>query len=615
MRLRISVSLFLLVVSLATFAQSGQWGSRGISRRFVIDGNRLFAADGRGVSVYDTEGVKRLAFAETRTESVDVAALSDGSVVVATKGALERFAVAADGSLTARDPLEIPNVYRIAAGNGLIAGATPSGVMLWSNEGDPRGTFAVHNSVNALALRGNALFVAVEGEGVSIFDVTDPNNIAIVAANAKDFAFQGNTLFMAGGVDGLVIADVSQPFAPRVLSRTDAGVINAGRIAVAGNVAAAGQLPGTIIVYDVTALDAPRAVRTITDEVQTMAMKGSRLFFAGTIVDAFGLPTETGKPLEAIDHPESSSATMAVTDLPGPVSGVATDGTLAYVVDRPFFRVIDVSKSSSPREIASLEIAGIGDHVKVKDKQVILYGRGDVQLIDVSNPYAPQLVNTFVQNGRPPSNAAFVRNGILEGNPWTGFHVIDFSYRPAPAITASIKSHYYEIVSNGDDIAYLGAEAQAIAVVDVGTQGLATERALVRVGITQADIAAATGNHPQLLLVRGPAGMHVFSLADPFHPVEIGSTPLENRGAFAAAGDVAYIATGDGTVAVMDVSNPSSPALAPTTMKSVSPMQVAFANGKLVIADRYSLRVYGANTTPPPPPPNAVPARRRSASH
>ncbi|HEX9406486.1 MAG TPA: hypothetical protein VF975_04165, partial [Thermoanaerobaculia bacterium] len=77
--------LAILAIASVANAQSGEWGSRGISHRFVVRGQRVFAADGRGVAVYDVSQtpVRRLAIAETRGESLDLAFIGDSDLAVA----------------------------------------------------------------------------------------------------------------------------------------------------------------------------------------------------------------------------------------------------------------------------------------------------------------------------------------------------------------------------------------------------------------------------------------------------------------------------------------------------------------------------------------------------
>src|SRR2546426_8961158 len=108
MRSITSAALILFFSVVAAPGQSGQWGSRGISQRFVVQGNLVVAADGRGVAVYDVSDaatIRRLSAVETAAESIDVAVLNVAvlnttpDVIVATRGGLERFSLLPNGTL------------------------------------------------------------------------------------------------------------------------------------------------------------------------------------------------------------------------------------------------------------------------------------------------------------------------------------------------------------------------------------------------------------------------------------------------------------------------------------------------------------------------------------
>ena len=63
----------------------------------------------------------------------------------------------------------------------------------------------------------------------------------------------------------------------------------------------------------------------------------------------------------------------------------------------------------------------------------------------------------------------------------------------------------------------------------------------------------------------------------------------------------------DGTIERLDLTNPTE--LVPTSMRVTSPMQMSMAGEKIIVADRYRLRVYGPDTAPPPEP---ATSKRRS---
>ncbi|HEY8131059.1 MAG TPA: hypothetical protein VII12_04150 [Thermoanaerobaculia bacterium] len=583
-----------------------------MSRRFAVRGERVFAVDGRGVAAYDVSQstVRRLAFAETGGEALDFAFLSDRDLAVATRAGIDRFSVESDGTLIALANYPEAMVTVLASNGRYLAGGSATGIVVWQPDMGFVTRFPLMQTPSALGWHGDTLIAALQGVGVYFFDITGAREPSFISENARDVAVAGNTLYIAASVNGIAAYDLSGDGTPQLLSRREAGDRNFARLAVSASRLFAAELPNTVDVFDLTS-GVPELTSHFNEPVQAIAASGSRLFVSGTIFDQFGLPTETGAPLRIFDSSDPAASRLAgeFRDLAGPVSGVVTDGTLAYVVDRPYFRVIDVSNTASPRQLASLLIDNIGDRVKVSGTLALLFGRGEVQIVDINNPYAPRLVNVYHAQGGPPSNAAFARDTIVEANPYSGFHVVDITSFAEPGQIGGIKGHYYEVIASGGDVAYVSQEAVALVTIDLSDRHNPHPLNSVVIGPVRGELAEATAGHPQLLIMQTQSGIRIYSLADPRNPVETSFTPTSSINAIAADGDIAFLAV-SGSVQRMDLSNPVHPSFFATTMQPLSPMQISTANGKVVIADRYSLRVYGPNTAPPPPPP---PSRRRAA--
>ncbi len=350
----------------------------------------------------------------------------------------------------------------------------------------------------------------------------------------------------------------------------------------------------------------------MTEPAQAMAASGDRLFVSGPTFTGFVNDiSDSGKPLRVFNlaNPATPTLTAEVDDANGALAGVATNGSLAFVSDPPFFRVLDVSTTKTPREIASLRIDGFQPHLKSMGTQAILYGTGDVQLIDVSDPYHPKVVKTFHSLGHSPSYADFVATGILEGNSFTGLHLVDFVNYPQPGIVNAFKIHPTNVVANGGHWAYIsfgptfGVFSYPAPNVGIHVQDI---------GATSLDMAfaPATSNHSDALLVRGD-DLRVFTLADPGNPIETGVLTMPSPGPLAAFGDSVLIGS-PGTLMRMDITDLGNPFLDTTTMHVIAPQQMATANGKIVVADRYSIRIFGPQTAAPPPPPAS---RRRATTH
>jgi hypothetical protein len=590
--------LFTFAALWGATALGGVWGNRGISRRFVPHGGKVFAADGRGVAVYDVTQtpIRREAVVETSSEALDLTFLNAREIAVATRTGIERYDL--NLNLIARYGDAIASV--VSSNGRSTAGVTSDGIVIWDNAafGVAR-RFPLMQPAAALAWYGDTLIVAVPGIGLYFLGDGDPQ---LISESARDIAVVGDTLYVAAGVTGIATYDLRSP-SPTLLSRIDGGERNVARIAASGQRLFSAELPDTVNVYDVTS-GTPVVLARFKEPAQTIAADGTRVFVSGTLFDRFGLPSETGVPIRIFDN---ASFVADYRDLAGPLSGVATDGTLAYVADRPYFRIIDVSNTAMPRELSSILIDNIGDRVKVLGGQAITFSRGEVQLIDISNPYAPRLINTYHAQGGPPSTAGFSRNTVIEANPFSGFHVVDFMSFAEPRQIGGIKGHYYDLVADGGDVAYvsLGTDLATIDLAD-----LTNPRPLnyTAIGPVLGEIVPASEHHPSLLVVQTSGGIRLYDITNPRNPVERSFTRMA-IGTMAADQDAAYL-TAPGIVQILDLTNPSRPSISTTEIKPFAPMQIAAAKGKLVIADRYALRVFGPDTPPPPAPP---PSRHRAA--
>jgi hypothetical protein len=591
--------LVFLFLPAAALTQSGVWGLRGITRRFVVQGDLVYAIDGRGIAVYDANTLHKVADAETETESVDAAFAGD-TLTVATRAGFERFTV---NPLKRFATVPVPAATRVASNGRLVAAAGSDGIRIYDGE-QLIASWTQTQRITALVWHGDTLIAAVPDMGVQLLDGVTATPIGSIGENALDIAIDGDLLYCVSGRRGLAIYDIHDPTAARFVSRVgeDDGFLQL--VAAGGGRAVAADETKSIRVFDVSAPETPRAFPPVSQPVKALAASSTRLFVSGSTFDDLGIERGTGIPLRVYDLAQADAPRVVgeVTDLAGPVNGAATDGTLAFISDPPYFRVIDVSTTASPREIASLRLDSIEPFVKSLGSRVILYGSGKVQFIDVSNPYHPRLGGTFESLGRPPSAAAISDNAFLEGNTSSGFHVFDFLPDGSSHFIAGIKTHPVDIVVSGS-AAYYIVEFQSVGIADISSGGAR----LVNAILIPAVQLALSGT---LLLVRDSKSVHVLSIADPFAPVELGALPLDRGGVLAADAGAAYVAT-NGTVLRIDLVNPTAPALQTTGARVVAPAQIAATNGKVVVADRYALRVFGPDTAPPAPPPPAAPPRRR----
>lgn len=604
-------ALFLVVflVPFTVFAQSGTWGSRGIAHRFLPRGAQLFDVDGRGVSTYDVsdpQNIRLLSFTSTDSESLDGAFIDGNTLAVATQHGLSLYSANPGGSLTLLSTQPMAGLQLVRANAQWVTAANGNTVFVFTparDHLDSQGSFTFPGTINAIEVAGSALYVSQGAMGITIVDLTGSVPNGAFGAFANDLAANGNQLFLAGGVDGLIVADISNPLSPRVTGRVGAGSVNLAHVAASGTRAFASESPNVVYAFDVSDPTSPQLVTKTQTPVRTIAATASDVFVSGATFDRFGIASETGVPVQALD-PSSLSVSGALKDeFAGPVSGVATDGSLAYVIDHPYFRVIDISNTAAPKEIGTLLTDDNSDSVRVLGKQVLLFSRGDAELVDVSNPYQPRFAGIFHSLGRPPSTAAFARDTIIECNPWSGFHVVDFKNYSPPVQVGGVKGHYTNAAGDGGDTVYVAPQGQpALAIMDIANPQLPVMTKVITTNVDQEEMTGATASHSDLLLVRRFDGIYIYDLTTPLLPANVGVVNAPGATLIGANGDRAIVAIGD-TFLRVDLSDPAHPRVTASEATGFSPMQIAVSGEKVVVADRYSLRVFGPNTAPPPPPP------------
>jgi hypothetical protein len=592
------------------------WGERGISRRFALRGNVLYDADGRGVSVYDVSdaaAIRRIDSEPWDDETYDLALHGDAAIVAMKRG-LVRYSIGDDGTLSFSAVNEsLPPLSHLAANADAVAASSGDRLLLIDNTTlDPDREIAFNNPVRALAFSDDTLYVAVERSGIYALDPQTGGQIGFVPVEASALAVSGSMLWAAGGaVKGLTAIDISDPTTPAVVGSFGNQEHTYVDLAAAADRVYAIEGADQLRVFDASDPTDLQLVSTLHDWAAVVAASDDRVFLSGSIVDVHGMKSETGVPLRVYDA--SSLATLGeFDDLAGAVSGAWTDGSVAFIIDPPYFRVLDVSNSDAPRELSSVVVPGLQDTIRVRDGVAIVYGRAKVNFIDVRDLYHPKLYGTWDAQGHPPGGAGFTGdNTVVEANDHSGMHVIDYSNPADPHIIGSRNMHYFEIAT-GDDAIYT-IDASALLARQLVNRTLIVDRAVFKTLYQHLDSAPPNSHAPDRLVATASNLVSIFSIAaDRFAPVEVARIPFANVDALGTTATSAWVSR-EGSLYRIDLEHPGAPEA--TEYRVTAPMQIAAAGEKVVVADRYSVRVYGPQTQAPPPPPAAPPARHRAIRH
>ncbi|HVT45934.1 MAG TPA: hypothetical protein VMT00_16275 [Thermoanaerobaculia bacterium] len=604
--------LFLLVMALLASAPLladavcplGVWGWRGSPHEFLLRDQRLFVADGRGIAVYDVANpaaIRRTAVAVTGAPARRVA-VGGSSLLALTDTSLEWFRLEADSLLPAGSSRLKQRVDRVAAIDGLFLTAGARLRLLSINGATMTELFSIDlesDAIDALLVDGNLIFVGEKERGVNVFRIEGQtlapiSSIPIVARGLARFE---SYLYAASGGLGVSVVDIAVPESPKFLRVIQPDDIDYREVLLAGDrLFAIDQLRGSRIVsFDLTDPATPEATGSFDEPVRASTAGASRLYVSGVNHEPFDSFSETGAAVRVFDVSASEPALIGeFLDHAGPLTGVGTDGSFAYLADPPFFRVIDLRIAHQPREVARLAIDDSSDRVRLAGTMALVYGRGNVHMIDLADPLRPRYLGVYRSLGSPPNGAAMAGPYLIEDNRPTGFHVVDISDPASPFQIGGLKNDGW-----GQFFGVIARPGAAYALVNRGIKVIDLSnphnpiftRIIVLSKITDLEIAPATSTRPELLVALDGAHLRFFSLATLLDPIELSSITIPDSHEVAVGGDIAWVLTRDRRIVRIDFSDPLQPRITRTDGDFFDPVQVAVSGSTVAVADTWALRV------------------------
>ena len=370
-----------------------------------------------------------------------------------------------------------------------------------------------------------------DGGSISILDVTTLHEPRILSTlftpgSALDIDAEAGLICIADGSDGLTLVEAADPANPSIIGRLQSiGFVSC--VALAGSVALVGS----------------------------------------------------DTALYTVDV--SSPATPVILDqIAGPgCAHIVIEGTLAYVSsDCCGFGIYDLGNPGDLRLLGSFDATSYMTDLAVSLPYVYLagsmYGFG---VIDVSNPTAPVQVAwlpgpEYAQGVDARGGRAYVVNG------W-GVTVYDIENPTAPAVLGGLPVMEARAVTLAGDYAFLPSNYSGVQIVDIRHDWPA-EPLGEMAPVGQTNDVAAYGRFAYQ--AEGTAGLAVVDLADPAHPVVVGTASLPNSNSarkIAAEGSRVCINDAVRQVHTFDVSEPSQPVFLCSTLLPEYPYEPVLAGG------------------------------------
>jgi len=241
-----------------------------------------------------------------------------------------------------------------------------------------------------ITVEGEYAYVADYGEGIKVIKISDIISPVFAGSTqeeipAYEIAISGNFGFVASGFDGLKVIDISNPASPEITGSYDTPASAYG-IAISGDHAFVADTWGGLQVLNISDPTAPsfEGSCAVSSNLRKIAVSGDY---------AYAACSSAG--LLVFDISDPTNPTLAgAYGTSGEAWDVAVSGDRAYVSEAGSLQVIDITDTTSPSHISSIDVSGnigaylikiaiSGNYVYTIDRDT---GLSAINITDPANP-------------------------------------------------------------------------------------------------------------------------------------------------------------------------------------------------------------------------------------
>ena len=430
-----------------------------------------------------------------------------------------------------------------------------------------------HQLTGIVAANGY-LYVFDANAGLYIGDVSDPLNPVFsylgAAGVVTKFAVEDNLITASGrdfqGRSFVAVVDVTNPFEPATLGGLTTDSTSSFRIRGFGSAAYG-------FGFNVSVFDTSDPVNVVL--AGTVEAPSGDEALDGLVVDHYaysiGLDSlnvwNVADPTDIVEKRHLNTPTLGADSV-----AAWSDGGL-FATSTDWITRLDASKPRAPKVQSQQTLPGgvaARDVVQLQDKLVVLQQNYGLTIADLNTL---QAVGRFDADLPADLTQRDIESWDVVGNTaylaaWgTGLILVDLSDLEQPRELGRVTVPFAASIEVKDQYAYLGITTNGTGINVVDVSDTARPRSVGYLPLTGTpDRLAAQGNYLFVALEQGfPArGLSVISIADPEHPVEVGSYSRDCDSAsdlkLDESGTRVYLACRDG-LRILDVTQPTAPVL------------------------------------------------------
>jgi hypothetical protein len=435
------------------------------------------------------------------------------------------------------------------------------------------------------------------GSEVFALDTSDPaipRVLSRIATNAwaREIRVVGTQLHVSAGHAGLIIADVANPAAPRILSRIPDPAIESD---ASGNLLAVVDGGSGLRFYDTANPEAPVLLGAVSlDGPISVDLEGDRAYVAtaGGFARVFNI-RDPAHPWEIITFGgnwDSGSQIAAkgrftfyfsddpVFDIveeyeagryrytPGPFlrgsNDVRIEGDFLYSTWGLTADILDITDPLAiTRRDPTMALRSLGEGIAASPGRLYVAERDHgVSIFDTSMPGAPVRVGEFGRTSRPI--AAFAAGDLVYTADYDrGVSVIDVSDAASPVIVSQLSTRNSAVDLRAvGDLLYVADDQAGLTIIDVSDPAFPRLRGSHPVSRQAWDVEVV-GHFAYVSELLGR--LFAFDVQDPDVPVLVSTLTVEAHKLCTGAGRL--FAIGPQTLSVMDLDDPSHPAIVAQT--------------------------------------------------
>jgi len=412
-------------------------------------------------------------------------------------------------------------------------------------------------------VRSSRAYVALDGLGLQVVDVTEPRRPVQVGAydpgpaDIEALWVEGTIAYVGVGAE-LRMLDMIDPASPRLLG-TWTSPIDVRDVEVADGKAYVTS-GGDLRIVDVRNPTSPRelgAYTTLFIIASAVAIDGPTAYFAA---GPWGL-----RVIDVTDpvHPRELGGIETVGD----AAEVVVRGTTAFVGTGDRLDIVDVSERERPRRLSSTYSYGGADALAADRWAVYMSSdEGGLRVFDVRDPVAPRDLPSSSEQWRVGSMAVdgsrlFVVGQVVGRNYGLahGLAVLDSPNPAAPSEVLVYRQRWWpkDVAVQGDTV-YLAAGEWGLRVLDLRDPARPVEQPEVPGWVDKVVVSGAMAY--ALARTEGGASLLILDLADPQHPVQLGTQALPREAwDVDVAGQTVYVPAGIRGLRIIDVDDPRRP--------------------------------------------------------